>query len=175
MKKKKKRSNNNQFKESYLPLVIIAIITIFFILFRVFIKEKKIKELEDLKINIESNKRLNDALKEKIARTNAKIRWVTILLYVLVNVLVYFSLMGNANPPFEKLGHIVNQNSVFFIFVTAFTFARFGSFNSYRKWWSFIETRIEVKIYKNNPDIREIIKNDMIYQKQLEEEIESLS
>lgn len=172
---KKKKNTKKIFKEqSFIPIALMIIVILIVYYFFVFLKEKKIKELEELKKTIESKKQLNDALKKTLNKTFTSIRIFFILLYFLINAYLYY-FFNNSYPTLVSLGHLVNINTTLFIFVSAITFAKFGSFNSYHKWWSFLETRIEVIIYKNNPDIREIIKNDTIYKKQLESEIEKLN
>jgi hypothetical protein len=155
-------------------LVIFVIIIIIWYYFKSLVKERKVNELDSLKKKIEENRKLDDALKKKTRRTFTFIRLIVIILYFAINIIFSKFFCCCALFSNQCIGSLLNYNTIFFIVVSAFTFARFGSFNSYHKWWSRYETKIEVYIYRKSPDLQNIIKNDQIYKAQLESEIKSL-
>jgi len=166
----KRKKHKLEWNFNYLAVIIIIIILI--IWSYLFIREKKIKELEALKQKIRENEKLNFALKLKTKRTFLFIRILLIAAYFAVNIVCF---INNYNGHCAQcIGTLVNYNTFIFIIISALTFAIYGSFNSFKIWWRILEIRIETLIYRKSPELKQIIKYDIEYKKQLEKEIEEI-
>lgn len=145
-------------------IIVLAILIAYF----QSLKKKKQGELEDVRKTLEQRQKLKDALEKKKKHYFTFIRCFFMMTYLALNASFYFIC-------YCEIGEILNWNSVFFITVSALTFARFGSFSEYNKWWSFAETGIDSYIYRESPDLKKLIENDIQYKEKLEKEIDDLN
>ena len=147
-------------------LVLIAILAI--IAWAILRRREKEKELAELRERLESNTVLNAALEKRMRTYFTIIRWLFIMSYLIINSFLLISAMVD-------VGSLLNWNSVVFILISSLTFARFGDFNSYKKWWIFLEIKVEVYIYRKSPELKKLIADDVNYRIELEKEIEELN
>lgn len=168
--------NNKEEKAPYwILIIIVVVVVILYYLQAFFIREKKTKELESVKKKIKENKNLNEALESRLKKIFFVIRFIFILAYFGINLWLYkccCSCSCCLCSPCLKI--ILNYNTALFIFVSAVTFVRFGSFNSYNKWWEKYEAKVEAYVYEKYPNLKKIIADDTKYKEQLEDEIKKL-
>lgn len=163
-------NNNNKEKDTSWQMLAIVIIVIW-LYFSALISQRKIV-LEAIKTKIEENKELDNALEIKIRKIFFIIRCGSFVFWFFVNWLVYF--IKCQSFCFDCMDKLLSCNNIIFIIFSALTFAKYGSFNSYHKWWRNYETNIKVHIYRKYPNLKTIISNDIKYKEELEKEIEEL-
>lgn len=163
---RKKRKTND---ETYWTRIVIVVAIILLFIYYFFSKTRsdKEKELAELKRKLQENEQLDTELQKRKRRYFDFIRWSIVCIYLVINLLYFY--FRNVSIDF-----LVDINSASFIFVSALTFARFGSFDGYHRWWFNWEIRIEAWIYRKSPQLKKIIEDQKIYKTQLEKEINDI-
>jgi len=147
--------------------ILVIIIILFILVYFSKLRKEKEKELNDVKAKLRENEKLNEALQKRKRNYFTLIRWLIVIAYLTVNFLAYYSWCYG-------LDAILNTNGAIFIIISALTFARFGSFDSYNRWWYYWEIKVEISIYKNSPELKQIIAEQQEYKKSLEKEISDI-